>query len=155
MEEYVNKTKVLFLCTGNSARSQMAEGFVRHYAGDRFEPYSAGLEPKGINPYTIRVMAERGIPIDDQSSKHLRKYLGRVHFSTVVTVCHNAEKNCPRIWLQAQNHLHWSFEDPAAFEGPDDAKLAKFREVRNLMEEKIRAWLFEQDVSLDEHEIAA
>jgi arsenate reductase len=148
----MSKTKVLFLCTGNSARSQMAEGFLRHYAGGRFEPHSAGLDPKGINPYTIRVMAERGIPIDDQSSDDLRKYLGHMHFGTVVTVCDHAEKNCPRVWLQAQNHLHWSFEDPAAFEGSDDAKLAKFREVRDLMDEQIRHWLAEQSVGVEEPE---
>jgi len=124
----------------------MAERFLRHYAGDHFEPHSAGLDPKGINPYTIRVMTERGIAIDDQSSDDLRKYLGHMHFGVVVTVCDHAEKNCPHVWLQAQNHLHWSFEDPAAFEGSDDAKLAKFREVRDLIDKHIRDWLAEQGV---------
>lgn len=154
-EVHVNKTKVLFLCTGNSARSQMAEGFLHHYAGDRFEAHSAGLEPKGINPYTIRVMAERGVQIDDQTSDDLRKYLGHMHFSIVVTVCDHAEENCPRVWLQQQNHLHWSFEDPAAFEGSDGAKLAKFREVRDLMDEQIQTWLTEQGISIDERKVAA
>lgn len=142
----MSKTKALFLCTGNSARSQMAEGFLRHYAGDRYEVYSAGLEPKGINPFTIQVMAEIGIAIDDQTSDDLRKYLGHKHFGLVVTVCDHAEANCPRVWLQAQNHLHWSFEDPAAFDGSDSAKLAKFREVRDQIDKQVQNWLAGQEV---------
>lgn len=150
------KPKVLFLCTGNSARSQMAEGFLRHYAGDKFEAHSAGLDPKGINPLAIKVMAEKGISIENQTSDSIRKYLGQKYFGIVVTVCDHAERNCPRVWLDAQDrHLHWSLEDPAAFEGDDEAKLAKFREVRDLIDDKIRAWLAEQSKSKDAQEVPA
>ena len=94
-----NKPKVMFLCTGNSARSQMAEAFTRKYGGDRFEVHSAGLEPKGINPFTIQVMEEIGISLDEQRSKSLDEYLGKVHFAHLFTVCGHAEQNCPRIFL--------------------------------------------------------
>ncbi|HKZ82543.1 MAG TPA: arsenate reductase ArsC [Anaerolineae bacterium] len=137
--------KVLFLCTGNSARSQMAEAFLRKHAGDRFEAHSAGLEPKGINPYTIRVMDEIGIDIRGQSSKDVMTYLGRVRFGVVITVCDNAEKNCP-IFPFATTRLHWPFEDPARFEGPDEAKLAKFRNARDLIDARIKTWLAEQGI---------
>ena len=135
--------KVLFLCTGNSARSQMAEALLRKHAGDRFEAHSAGLEPKGINPYTIRVMDEIGVDIRGQSSKDVMTYMGRVHFGYVITVCDNAEKNCP-IFPFATTRLHWPFEDPARFEGPDKARLARFRQARDLIDERVRAWLAEQ-----------
>jgi arsenate reductase len=121
----MNKTKVIFLCTGNSARSQMAEAFLRELAGDRFEVHSAGLEPKGINPYTVRVMDELGISLAGQSSKSVSEYLGKMHFSYLVTVCGHAEKNCPRIFLTQGKHIHWDFEDPAAFEGTDEEKKGK------------------------------
>ena len=137
--------KVLFLCTGNSARSQMAEALLRKHAGDRFEVHSAGLEPKGINPYTIRVMDEIGIDIRGQSSKDVMTYLGRVRFGVVITVCDNAEKNCP-IFPFATTRLHWPFEDPARFEGPDGAKLAKFRNARDLIDARIKTWLAEQGI---------
>jgi len=139
----MSNPKVLFLCTGNSARSQMAEAFLRKYAGDRFDVVSAGLEPKGINPYTRRVMDEADIDISRQYSKDVMEYLGRVHFGYVITVCDNAEANCP-IFPFATTRLHWSFEDPARFEGADEDKLAKFREVRNQIDERIRSWLAEQ-----------
>jgi arsenate reductase len=135
--------KVLFLCTGNSARSQMAEAFLRHYAGDRFEAYSAGLEPKDINPYTRRVMNEIGIDISGQRSKSLREYMGQVHFAHLVTVCDHAEQNCPTTFLGFGQKQHWSFEDPAAFEGSDAEKLAKFREVRDQIGQRVQVWVAE------------
>jgi arsenate reductase len=137
------KPKVIFLCTGNSARSQMAEAFTRKYAGDRYEVHSAGLDPKGINPYTIRVMDEAGISLDGQSSKSVNEYLGKVNFGYVFTVCGHAEENCPRIFLTQGVHTHWDFEDPAALEGSDDEKLAKFREVRDQIDLRIQGWLQE------------
>jgi arsenate reductase len=139
-----NKPKVIFLCTGNSARSQMAEAFTRKYAGDRFEVHSAGLDPKGINPYTIRVMAEIGLNLEGQSSKSVSEYLGKVHFAYLFTVCGHAEENCPRIFLTQGKHTHWDFEDPAAFEGSEEAKLAKFREVRDQIDQRIQYWLAEE-----------
>jgi arsenate reductase (thioredoxin) len=138
-------TRVLFLCTGNSARSIMAEALLRYYAPDRFEVYSAGLEPKGINPYTIRVMYEIGLDVSGGRSKDVMEFLGKVHVSYVITVCSNAEERCP-IFPFSTQRLHWPFEDPAAFQGTDAEKLAKFREVRDLIDERIRAWLGEQGI---------
>jgi arsenate reductase len=139
------KTKLLFLCTGNSARSQMAEAFLRKYAGDRFEVHSAGLEPKGIHPHTVRVMQEIGVELDGQHSKHIREYLGKTHFGYLVTVCAHAEENCPRTFLGVSQRLHWEFEDPAAFEGSAEEKLQKFREIRDQIDQRVQQWLGEQE----------
>ena len=133
--------RVLFLCTGNSARSQMAEAFLRHYGGDRYEVHSAGLEPKGIHPLTVRVMEEAGIDISAQTSKGIDTYLGRLHFQTLITVCDNADKNCPAVWPGVNRRLHWSFEDPAAAQGSEEERLAKFRQVRDQIEAKVKEWL--------------
>ena len=141
-------TRVLFLCTGNSARSQMAEAFLRKYAGDRFEAHSAGLEPKGVNPFTIQVMQEAGIDISDQTSKGVNAYLGKVLFQYLITVCDDADKNCPTVWPGVNQRMHWSFEDPAAFEGTDAEKLTKFQEIRDRIERRIRVWLEEQGISV-------
>jgi arsenate reductase len=138
------KARVLFLCTGNSARSQMAEAFLRKYADDRFDVYSAGLEPKGINPYTRRVMAEVGVDISHHSSKDLKQFLGQ-HFGYLITVCDNAEKNCP-IFPGVSIRMHWPFEDPAHFEGTEEEKVAKFRQVRDGIGARIRLWLAEQRI---------
>jgi arsenate reductase len=135
------KTNVLFLCTGNSARSQMAEAFLRRHAGDRFEAHSAGLDPKGINPYTVRVMEELGYDLSGQSSKDCEVYLGREHFGYLITVCAHAEANCPTTWPGVTQRLHWAFEDPAAFVGSEGDTLAKFREVRDQIDVRIKEWL--------------
>ncbi len=142
----MSKTRILFMCTGNSARSQMAEAFLRKYGGDRFEPYSAGLEPEGINPYTERVMDEVGVSLSGQYSKHAREYMGKVHFAYLITLCDEAEKACPTVFPGIGQRLHWSFEDPAAFEGSEDEKVEKFREVRDKIEQRIKAWLAEQQM---------
>lgn len=136
-------TKVLFLCTGNSARSQMAEAFLRKYGEGQFEPFSAGLEPKELNPLTVRVMEEIGFDMSRHRSKGISEYLGKEHFEYLVTVCHDAEQNCPRVWPGVNQRLHWSFEDPAAFEGSEEEKLAKFRQVRDQIQEKVRSWMKE------------
>jgi arsenate reductase (thioredoxin) len=138
-------TKVLFLCTGNSARSQMAEAFLRKYGQDRFDPFSAGLEPKEINPLTVHVMEEIGFDMSGHHSKGIGGFLGKEHFEYLVTVCHAAEQNCPRVWPGVNQRLHWSIEDPAAFEGTQEEKLAKFRQVRDLIQEKVLSWLKESD----------
>ena len=144
MDGNMSKQKILFLCTGNSARSQMAEAFVRKYADDRFEAHSAGLEPKGLNPLTVKVMDEVGIDISGQTSKGVDAYLGKVHFQYLVTVCDDADKNCPTVWPGVNTRMHWSFQDPDAVEGTEEEKLAKFREVRDLIEARIKEWLAEQ-----------
>jgi arsenate reductase len=140
----MSKIKVLFLCTGNSARSQIAEAFLRKYGGDDFEAYSAGLEPKGITPYTERVMEEAGISLSGQRSKHIKEYMGKVHFGYVITLCDEAEASCPTTFPGIFQRLYWPFEDPAAFTGSEDEKLAKFREVRDQIEQRIKTWLAEQ-----------
>lgn len=144
MDGNMSKQKILFLCTGNSARSQMAEAFIRKYADDRFEAHSAGLEPKGLNPLTVKVMEEVGIDLSGQTSKSVEVYLGKTLFQYLVTVCDDADKNCPTVWPGISTRLHWSFQDPAAVEGTEAEKLAKFREVRDLIDQKIQNWLAEQ-----------
>jgi len=131
------KPKILFLCTGNSARSQMAEGFLRKQAGDRFEVFSAGLEPGFINPLTIQVMEEKGVNMTGHYSKGLDQFLGKVHFAYLITVCSRADEKCP-IFPGMGQRLHWPFEDPAAFQGSEEEKLAKFRQVRDEIEAKVK-----------------
>jgi arsenate reductase (thioredoxin) len=123
------KPRVLFLCTGNSARSQMAEGYLRHAAVDRFESLSAGVEPKGLNRLAVEAMREIGIDISRQQSKHVNALLG-TPISYVVTVCDNAKERCP-IFPGAGKVLHWGFDDPAAAQGTQAEKLAVFRRVRD------------------------
>ena len=146
--------RVLFLCTGNSARSIMAEALLRHYAPTRFEVYSAGLEPKGINPFTIRVMDEIGLDVSGGHSKDVMEFLGKVHMGYVITVCSNAEARCP-IFPFSTQRLYWPFEDPAAFQGTDEEKLAKFREVRDLIDQRIQSWLREQGILPASTQLAA
>lgn len=138
------KPSVLFLCTGNSARSQMGEAFLRKYAGEHFQVYSAGLVPKEINPLTTEVMHEIGIDLSAHSSKSVKAFLGKEFIHILITVCDDAEKNCPTVWPGVNQRLHWSFEDPAAFEGTHAAKLEKFREIRDQIDGRIQAWLAEQ-----------
>jgi arsenate reductase len=151
----VNKTNVLFLCTGNSARSQMAEAFLKHYASDMFSAFSAGLEPKGMNPFTVRVMEEKGISLEGQYSKSLREYLGKQLFAYLVTVCADAEERCPTVWPGVKHRLHWYFDDPAAAVGSDDDKLAKFREVRDQIEDAVRQFVAEERAKHGEPRAAA
>lgn len=142
----MNRQRVLFLCTGNSCRSQMAEAFLRDYAGQYFEVYSAGLDPKEINPYTIQVMYEIGVDISGQISKSVRTYLGKALFQYLITVCDDAEKNCPTVWPGINTRLHWHFDDPAKLEGSLEEKLLKFRQVRDQIRAKICVWLAEQNI---------
>ena len=144
----MSKTRVLFLCTGNSARSQMAEAFLRKYGGDHFEVHSAGIEPKGINPYTVRVMNEIGVDIGGQRSKSVSEYLGKTVFAYVITVCAKAEENCP-IFPGFTTRLHWPLDDPAACAGSPDECLAKFRLVRDQIDQRVRAWV--EEMRMQEH----
>ena len=140
----MNKQRVLFLCTGNSARSQMAEALLRQYGNEIFESYSAGLEPKGVNPLTVRVMEELGIDISTQTSKDINTYLGKTRFQYLITLCDDADENCPTGLPGINARMHWSFEDPARREGTEEERLAKFREVRDQIEQKIKAWVADQ-----------
>jgi arsenate reductase len=148
MEKTMNNPKVLFLCTGNSARSQMAEGLLRALAGDHFDVFSAGVEPKGsILPEVEEAMREVGIDISLQWSKSVTEYLGKVNFGYVVTVCADAEENCPAIFLNMGTHEHWPFDDPAKFTGDGETRLTSTRRVRDQIEERLRLWLTEQNIT--------
>jgi arsenate reductase len=118
----------------------MAEGFLRALAGERFDVYSAGLEPGVLHPLTVKVMNERGIDVSGQRAKSLDEYLGRLSFAFVITVCDNAARRCP-IFPGTGERLHWPFEDPAEATGSEARKLTKFRDVRDAMEKRIREWL--------------
>lgn len=137
------KIKVLFLCTGNSARSQMAEALLRQFAGNLFEVFSAGLDPRGIHPLTTQVMEEIGISLADQYSKPVAEYMGKTHFGYLITVCSAAEERCPTTFPDISYRLFWAFDDPAAFEGSEEEKLQKFREVRDDISRRIQTWLAE------------
>ena len=134
-----DKLKVLILCTANSARSQMAEGLLRHLAGDRIDAFSAGAKPSRVNPFAIRAMRRRGIDISTQTSEAISLYLRR-EFDYVITVCDAAAENCPVFPGRAQR-IHWSFPDPAAVAGDDDAILRSFVQVRDGLEDRFRRWL--------------
>lgn len=123
------KPKVLFLCTGNSARSQMAEGYLRSVAGERFDAMSAGIAPKGLNPLAVQAMREIGIDISSQSSKDVTEFVG-TPVQYVVTVCANAREKCP-VFPATVKFMHWDLEDPAAVQGTGEEKLAAFRKVRD------------------------
>ena len=124
-----DRKTVLFLCTGNSARSQMAEGLLRHMARDRFEVASAGVSPTKVKPEAIEVMREIGVDISQQRSKAVDDFVGR-EFDYVITVCDNANEQCP-VFPGNTKRIHWSFDDPAAVEGDELARLAVFRRVRD------------------------
>ena len=141
----LNKTKLIVLCTGNSARSQMAEAFLRRYASKHFDIYSAGFLTKGVNPYTIKVMEEIGYDMSSHYSKSLNQYLDKIHFKIVITVCSKAEEMCPII-PGVEIKLYWPFEDPASFEGTEKEKLIKFREIRDKMNEHVKSWLKERGI---------
>jgi arsenate reductase (thioredoxin) len=131
------KKRVLILCTGNSARSQMAEGLLRHDGGGRFAVESAGVSPTGVRPEAIKAMRELGIDIANQRSKSVDEFAGQA-FDYVITVCDNAREQCP-VFPDATRRVHWGFDDPAAAAGDEEARLEVFRRVRD----EIRARLGE------------
>ena len=126
----------------------MAEAFLRRYAGDHFEVHSAGLEPSTINPLTVRVMEEIGFDLSPQRSKDVTEYLGKMHFGYLVTVCARAEEQCPTVFPGVGKRLHWAFDDPAAFDGPDEAKLHEFRRVRDQIDRRIQDWLADLSITI-------
>jgi arsenate reductase (thioredoxin) len=130
------KKRVLFLCTHNSARSQMAEGLLRKKAGDHFEVFSAGTEATRVHPLAIAAMSELGIDISHQRSKTLNQYVDE-HFDYVITVCDKANENCPLFPGDTQR-IHWSFEDPSQASGTDDQRLQVFRRVRDAVAARLR-----------------
>jgi arsenate reductase len=138
------KPTVLFLCTGNSCRSQMAEGFLRHLGGDRFDAVSAGTNPaECVHPLAIEVMAEKGLDIGRNEPKNVSHYLGRLPVRHLVIVCDGANEKCPRIFPGMMNRMFWPFDDPAAFVGSPEETRDKFRAVRDEIEARIKQWLKE------------
>lgn len=133
------KPRVLILCTGNSARSQMAEGLLRHEGGDRFEVFSAGTRPSQVRPEAIAVMAEIGLDISRHRSKSVDEFVGK-DLDFVITVCDNAKETCP-VFPGSVKRLHWPFEDPAAVEGSGEVRKAAFRRVRDRIHGRIMVFL--------------
>src|SRR5207245_7706503 len=130
------KPKVLCLCTGNSARSQMAEGYLRHVAGDRYEVLSGGIEPKGLNPLAVEAMREIGIDISHQRSKDVRQTLG-IPIQYVVTVCDNAKEHCP-VFPVTYKCMRWSLEAPAAVAASNAERLSALRRISREIGQKIQ-----------------
>lgn len=131
--------RVLILCTGNSARSQMAEGLLRHDGGGQFEVFSAGVEPSHVRPQAVEAMREIGIDISGHRSKSVDEFLGQ-EFDYVITVCDNANERCP-VFPGKTKRIHWSFDDPAAAGGDEAAKLAVFRRVRDEIRHRLRLFI--------------
>ncbi|HEY0099290.1 MAG TPA: arsenate reductase ArsC [Pyrinomonadaceae bacterium] len=133
------RERVLILCTGNSARSQLAEGLLRHDAGDSFEVFSAGVSPSRVRPEAIEAMREIGVDISGQRSKAVEEFAGQ-RFDYVVTVCDNAREQCP-VFPSETRRIHWSFDDPAAASGGEAERLAVFRRVRDEIRERLREFV--------------
>ncbi len=138
----MNKKRVLFLCTSNSARSQMAEGLVNHFLGDRWEAFSAGIEPaRHVHPLAVQAMAELGIDISAQRPKSVDEFRG-AEFDLVITVCYHAAESCP-LWLGPGQVKHMGFPDPAAASGSEAERLEVFRQVRDSLRQEVLYYLEE------------
>jgi arsenate reductase (thioredoxin) len=135
----VSKQRVLFLCTHNSARSQMAEGFLRRLAGDRFEVASAGTEATRVHPLAAQAMAEVGVDLSQHRSKVVDHFLNQT-WDYVITVCDAANEACP-VFPNKSNRLHWSFPDPSQATGPEKQRLDVFRTVRDQIKDRVTGWI--------------
>jgi arsenate reductase len=138
------RPSVLFLCSHNSARSQMAEALLRHHAGERFDVYSGGLKPRGIHPMTLEVLGEIGIDTEPLQSKDLGQLLGKVSIHHAIVVCESAQDDCPRLHPFARHQHFWPFPDPVEEPGNREIQLATFRQVRDAIDARIRQWLAEE-----------
>ena len=134
---------VIFICTGNSARSIMAEGLLTKYGSEKYTAFSAGMEAKGINPYTVKVLDEIGVDTSTFQSKSVKDIMGRMEFDDAVIVCRKAEEQCPTINADARRIHRWLFDDPVKADGTEEEKLAKFREVRNQIDARLQLWIAE------------
>jgi len=135
-----SKQRVLFICTGNQARSQMAEALLRKHAGDQFEIYSAGFVPSPIHPTVYRVMEEVGLDLDGQAAKGVDEFLNKMYFGILITVCEKAEERCPTFPGLGERQ-YWPVEDPVAVEGSEEEKLEAFRRARDEIEQHVLDWL--------------
>jgi arsenate reductase (thioredoxin) len=142
------RKRVLILCTGNSARSQMAEGLLRHLAGDRFEVFSAGTSPSQLRAEAIAVMDEIGIDISGQHAKSVDEFSGQ-QFDYVLTVCENANASCP-VFPGLARRLHWPFDDPASVQGSEEERKAAFRKIRDQIGERLTDFIASSESSLPE-----
>jgi arsenate reductase len=139
----MEKRRVLFLCTGNTSRSIMGEAILRQVAGDRFEAHSAGLSPSEVRPEALAVLGEAGFDTSGLHSKPVDDYLGHMFIHFLITVCDQAEQNCPRIWPQGGERIFWPVEDPAIVDGVEATRLEAFRRARDDMRARIEAWVAE------------
>jgi arsenate reductase (thioredoxin) len=135
------KPRVLFVCTHNAARSQMAEALLRHYAGERFEVLSAGIAPTEVHPLTRQVLTDIGLDPSGLYAKNLDDFFARVSITYAIIVCDQAEDDCPRLYPFALQTLHWPFDDPTQAEGSTAERLHVFRTVRDQIERRLRTWL--------------
>jgi len=133
------KPRLLVLCTGNSARSQMAEGLLRHRIGDKYEVFSAGIKPTSVRPEAIEVMREIGIDISSHRSKSVDEFVGQ-EFAYVITICDNAKESCP-VFPGKTQRIHWSFADPAAAQGSEEERKAVFRQIRDQIAGRIKTFV--------------
>ena len=133
------KQKVLVLCTGNSCRSQIVEGYFRHFAGDKLDVYSAGVETHGVNPRAVLIMKEDGIDISHQTSNNINEYLG-IDFQFVITVCDNAKERCP-VFPGPAKHFHHNFPDPAKAQGSEEQIMHEFRIVRDQIKDFVKNFI--------------
>lgn len=145
--------RVLFVCTGNSARSIMAEALLRQHGGDDFEVFSAGTEPRGLNPLTVRVLAEAAIDAGPLHSKSVQKFLGE-QFDYVITVCDQARQACP-VFPGSHNSLHWGYEDPAEAEGIDEERMRVFRDTFRQLGQRIAQFVVIARREHDREQVAA
>ena len=134
-----DRRRVLFVCTGNSARSQIAEGLLRHLSKGEVEAFSAGTEPQPVHPLAVRAMSEAGLDISSQRSKSVATFGGQ-SFDFVITVCDRAKSNCPR-WPGQVDYIHWSIDDPARAEGTEDERFRAFRKAREELRQRITLFL--------------
>jgi arsenate reductase len=143
----VSAPHVVFLCTGNSARSQLAEALLRHHAQGRLAAHSAGTHPKGVHPLTLAVLHERGIDTQGLRSKQVAEVLSDIQPAYLIVVCDEADRNCPAGTAAEAERLFWPFPDPARATGSEEERLAFFRHVRDQIEQRILAWLDELEAA--------
>lgn len=141
----MDKRRVLFICTGNTARSILGQAILRELAGDRFEAHSAGLAPGKVRAETLAVLKEAGYDVTGLRSKSVDEYLGKTFIHYLITVCDDAEKNCPHVWPLGGERLHWSVADPASVPGDEVERLEAFRRARDDMKALIEVWIAGQD----------
>lgn len=137
----MDRERALFLCVGNTSRSQLAEAIMRDRVGDAMDVHSAGLRPGEVRPEVATVLEEIGVSRDGLLSKDVKEYLGRVHFPYVITVCEETETHCPRAWLPGGEHEFWPLDDPAAVEGDEETRLEAYRRVRDEIVRRVDEWL--------------